>query len=73
MDNILQLLSNFVGTGTSIFVAFLASFFFVQSFNNSHEHPENTTRKFYLLRALLAILAFIVAFVLMEFLISYLS
>jgi len=73
MDIISQLFGNLTGLATSVFVAFLTAFFTVQSFNNFHEHPENTTTKFYFLRTLFAMLAFIIAFILCELLIGYLS
>jgi hypothetical protein len=73
MEIISQLFANITGLATAVFIAFLTAFFTVQSFNNFHEHPENTTRKFYVQRAFFAVLAFIVAFVVTEFLIGYLA
>jgi len=68
-----NLFDSVTGLAVSVFVAFLVSFFTVQSFNNFHEHPENTTRKFYALRAFFAILSFLIAFVIMELLVHYIS
>jgi uncharacterized protein YacL len=73
MEIISQLFANVTGLATAVFIAFLTSFFTVQSFNNFHEHPENTTRKFYLQRVFFAVLAFVVAFVITELLIAYLA
>jgi hypothetical protein len=68
-----NLFANLTDVAISIFVAFLACFFTVRSFNEFHEHPENTTTKFYLLRILFAIIAFLLAFIITELLMSYLS
>jgi hypothetical protein len=73
MEIISQLFSNITGLATAVFVSFLTAFFTVQSFNNFHEHPENTTRKFYFQRAIFAVLAFTIAFVITELLIGYLA